>query len=135
MRRRPHKRNVARPFRDCERKRKAKPLRQVVGVDQNNNEDARTRGHLRFSHTLTHLVVAALSVVYKSLSHDILQNNKSWSPEKAEQEGLFMIESFLMGVLISDVRDRYSDEIIQQPELNNEEESEQAENVLSFRPK
>lgn len=66
---------------------------------------------------------------------DILQNNKSWSPEKAEQEGLFMIESFLMGVPISDVRDRYSDEIIQQPELNNEEESEQAENVLSFRPK
>ena len=65
---------------------------------------------------------------------DILQNNKMWSPEKAEQEALFMIESFLMGVSISDVRERYSDEIIQQPEKTNEEE-EQAENVLSFRPK
>ncbi len=65
---------------------------------------------------------------------DVLQNNKSWSPEKAEQEALFMIESFLMGVSIDDVRERYSDEIIQQPEETNEEE-EQAENVLSFRPK
>jgi hypothetical protein len=66
---------------------------------------------------------------------DILQNNKSWSPKKVEQEALFMIESFLMGVSISDVRERYSDEIIQQPEETNEEETEQAENVLSFRPK
>ena len=66
---------------------------------------------------------------------DILQNNKSWSPEKVEQEALFMIESFLMGVSINDVRERYSDEIIQQPEETNEEETEQAENVLSFRPK
>ena len=55
--------------------------------------------------------------------------------EKAEQEGLFMIESFLMGVSIEDVRERYSDEIIQQPEETNEEETEQAGNVLSFRPK
>ena len=66
---------------------------------------------------------------------DILQNNKDWTPEKAEQEGLFMIESFLMGVSIDEVRERYSDEIIQQPEIKNEEETEQAENVLSFRPK
>jgi hypothetical protein len=66
---------------------------------------------------------------------DILQNNKAWSPEKAEQEALFMIESFLMGVSIDDVRERYSDEIIKQPEKTNEEEAEQAENVLSFRPK
>ena len=66
---------------------------------------------------------------------DILQNNKAWSPEKAEQEALFMIESFLMGVQINDVRERYCDEIIQQPEKTNEEEAEQAENVLSFRPK
>jgi hypothetical protein len=66
---------------------------------------------------------------------DILQNNKSWSPKKVEQEALFMIESFLMGVSISDVRERYSDEIIQQPEETNEEETEQAKNVLSFRPK
>lgn len=65
---------------------------------------------------------------------DILQNNKAWSPEKAEQEALFMIESFLMGVSIDDVRERYSDEIINQPEKTNEE-AEQAENVLSFRPK
>ena len=66
---------------------------------------------------------------------DVLQNNKAWSPEKVEQEALFMIESFLMGVSIDDVRERYSDEIIQQPEETNEEEAEQAENVLSFRPK
>ena len=66
---------------------------------------------------------------------DILQNNKDWSPEKAEQEALFMIESFLMGVPINDVRERYCDEIIQQPEKTNEEEAEQSENVLSFRPK
>ena len=66
---------------------------------------------------------------------DILQNNKSWSPQRLEQEGLFMIESFLMGVSIEDVRERYSDEIIQQPEETNEEETEQAGNVLSFRPK
>ena len=66
---------------------------------------------------------------------DILQNNKHWSPEKVEQEGLFMIESFLMGVSIDAVRERYTDEIIQQPEATNEEETEQAENVLSFRPK
>ena len=66
---------------------------------------------------------------------DVLQNNKAWSPEKVEQEALFMIESFLMGVSIDDVRERYSDEIIQQPEKTNEEQTEQAENVLSFRPK
>ena len=66
---------------------------------------------------------------------DILQNNKAWSPEKAEQEALFMIESFLMGVSIKEVRERYSDQIIQQPEKTDEEEAEQAENVLSFRPK
>jgi hypothetical protein len=64
---------------------------------------------------------------------DILQNNKSWSPEKTEQEGLFMIESFLMGVSIEEVRERYSDQIIQQPEQLDEEE--QSENVLEFRPK
>ena len=67
--------------------------------------------------------------------NDVLQNNKAWSPEKVEQEALFMIESFLMGVSIDDVRERYSDEIIQQPEETNEEETEQAENVLAFRPK
>ena len=66
---------------------------------------------------------------------DILQNNKGWKPEKAEQEGLFMIESFLMGVSIVDVRNRYSDDIIKQPEVINAEEEEQDENVLSFRPK
>lgn len=66
---------------------------------------------------------------------DILQNDKSLSPERLEQEGLFMIESFLMGVAIDDVRERYSDEIIQQPEKTNEEEIKQAENVLAFRPK
>ena len=66
---------------------------------------------------------------------DILQNNKSWTPEKAEQEGLFMIESFLMGVSIDEVRERYDDYIIVQPEDENEEEAEQGENVLSFRPK
>lgn len=66
---------------------------------------------------------------------DILQNNKSWSPEKAEQEGLFMIESFLMGVSIDEVRERYDDYIIVQPEDEDEEETEQGENVLSFRPK
>jgi len=66
---------------------------------------------------------------------DILQNNKEWTPEKAEQEGLFMIESFLMGVSINDVRDRYSDEIIENIEVEDEEEAEKAENVLSFRPK
>jgi len=65
---------------------------------------------------------------------DILQNNKDWTPDKAEQEGLFMIESFLMGVSIDDVRDRYSDEIIQQPEKEDEEEAI-PENVLSFKPK
>jgi hypothetical protein len=66
---------------------------------------------------------------------DILQNNKAWTPEKAEQEGLFMIESFLMGVSIDDVRDRYSDEIIEYTEEEDEEEAEKGENVLSFRPK
>ena len=66
---------------------------------------------------------------------DILQNNKEWTPEKAEQEGLFMIESFLMGVSIDDVRDRYSDEIIENTEVEDEEEEEKGENVLSFRPK
>jgi hypothetical protein len=66
---------------------------------------------------------------------DILQNNKEWSPEKAEQEGLFMIESFLMGVSIDNVRDRYSDEIIENVEVEDEEEAEKGENVLSFRPK
>ena len=66
---------------------------------------------------------------------DILQNNKEWTPEKAEQEGLFMIESFLMGVSIDDVRDRYSDEIIKNVEVEDEEEAEKGENVLSFRPK
>ena len=66
---------------------------------------------------------------------DILQNDKDWSPEMLEQEGLFMIESFLIGVSIDDVRERYSDEIIQQPEKTDEEEIRQAENVLSFRPK
>jgi hypothetical protein len=66
---------------------------------------------------------------------DIMQNNKSWSPEKCEQEGLFMVESFLMGVSIDEVRERYSEEIIQQPEVTHEEEAQQAENVLSFRPK
>jgi hypothetical protein len=65
---------------------------------------------------------------------DILQNNKTWSPEKAEQEGLYMIESFLMGVSIDDVRDRYSDEIIEEAEVSNEEE-DISENILSFRPK
>jgi hypothetical protein len=65
---------------------------------------------------------------------DILQNNKAWSPKKVEQEGLYMIESFLMGVSIDDVRERYSDEIIQQPEATNEEEPI-GENILSFRPK
>jgi hypothetical protein len=66
---------------------------------------------------------------------DILQNNKEWTPEKAEQEGLFMIESFLMGVSINDVRDRYSDEIIENIEVEDEEETEKSENVLSFRPR
>ena len=65
---------------------------------------------------------------------DILQNNKDWTPEKAEQEGLFMIESFLMGVSIDDVRDRYLDEIIKQPKKEDEEETT-AENVLTFKPK
>ncbi len=46
-----------------------------------------------------------------------------------------MIESFLMGVSIEEVRERYTDQIIDQPEEVNEEETEQAENVLSFRPK
>jgi hypothetical protein len=45
------------------------------------------------------------------------------------------IESFLMGVSIEEVRERYTDQIIDQPEEVNEEETEQAENVLSFRPK
>jgi hypothetical protein len=66
---------------------------------------------------------------------DVLQNNKNWSPEKLEQEALFMVESFLMGVSIEEVRERYTDQIIDQPEEVNEEETEQAENVLSFRPK
>jgi hypothetical protein len=66
---------------------------------------------------------------------DVLQNNKNWSPEKLEQEALFMVESFLMGVSIEEVRNRYTDQIIEQPEEINEEETEQAENVLSFRPK
>jgi len=66
---------------------------------------------------------------------DILQNDKSWSPERLEQEGLFMIESFLMGVSIDEVRERYADQIIDQLEEKDEEETEQAENVLSFRPK
>jgi hypothetical protein len=65
---------------------------------------------------------------------DILQNNKKWSPEKAEQEGLFMIESFLMGVSIEDVRAKYTDQIVQQPE-GIDEEADKGENVLSFRPK
>ena len=65
---------------------------------------------------------------------DVLQNNKNWSPEKAEQEALFMIESFLMGVSIDEVRNRYADQIIKQPEVINEQEHT-AENVLSFRPK
>ena len=46
-----------------------------------------------------------------------------------------MIESFLMGVSIDDVRDRYSDEIIENTEVEDEEEAEKGENVLSFRPK
>ena len=51
---------------------------------------------------------------------DVLQNNKNWSPEKAEQEALFMIESFLMGVSIDEVRNRYADQIIKQPEVIND---------------
>ena len=66
---------------------------------------------------------------------DILQNDKNWSPERLEQEGLFMIESFLMGVPIDEVRERYDDYIIVQPEDEDEEETEQGANVLSFRPK
>ena len=46
-----------------------------------------------------------------------------------------MIESFLMGVSVDEVRERYADQIIQQPEEPNEKDIEQAENVLSFRPK
>ena len=65
---------------------------------------------------------------------DILQNEKNWSPERLEQEGLFMIESFLMGVADSEVRERYADQIIEQPEEKDEEEPT-GENVLSFRPK
>ena len=65
---------------------------------------------------------------------DILQNDKSWSPERLEQEGLFMIESFLMGVSISEVRERYGDQIIEQKKKKDEEEPT-GENVLSFRPK
>ena len=65
---------------------------------------------------------------------DVLQNNKNWSPEKLEQEALFMVESFLMGVSIEEVRERYTDQIIEQPEEKYEEENA-AENVLSFRPK
>ncbi len=65
---------------------------------------------------------------------DILQNEKSWSPERLEQEGLFMIESFLMGVSISEVRERYGDQIVEQPEEKDEEEPT-GENVLSFRPR
>jgi len=65
---------------------------------------------------------------------DIMQNNKNWSPERLEQEGLFMIESFLMGVAVEEVRERYADQIIEQPEVQDEEEAI-GENVLSFRPK
>jgi hypothetical protein len=63
------------------------------------------------------------------------QDNNNWSPEKVEQEGLFMIESFLMGVSIEAVRERYTDEIINHVEIEDEEETEQSENVLAFRPK
>ena len=68
---------------------------------------------------------------------DVLQNDKSWSPEKAEQEALFMIESFLMGVSIDEVRERYTDEIIEQPEELDEEVKEEQEdpNIISFKPK
>ena len=45
-----------------------------------------------------------------------------------------MIESFLMGVSIDEVRERYSDQIIDQPEEKDEEEPT-GENVLSFRPR
>jgi hypothetical protein len=65
---------------------------------------------------------------------DILQNGKNWLPERLEQEGLFMIESFLMGVSIEEVRERYADQIIEKPEEKDEEEAI-GENVLSFRPK
>ena len=65
---------------------------------------------------------------------DILQNDKNWSPERLEQEGLFMVESFLMGVPIDDVRERYADQIIDETEEKDEEQPT-AENVLSFRPK
>lgn len=65
---------------------------------------------------------------------DVLQNNKNWSPERLEQEGLFMIESFLMGVSIEDVRERYEDQILDQPEVQDEEETN-SENILTFRPK
>ena len=65
---------------------------------------------------------------------DILQNDKSWSPERLEQEGLFMVESFLMGVPIDDVRERYADQIIDETEEKDEEQPT-GENVLSFRPK
>lgn len=68
---------------------------------------------------------------------DVLQNNKNWSPEKAEQEALFMIESFLVGVSIDLVRERYADNIINQPEELDEEvkETSENENVISFKPK
>jgi len=68
---------------------------------------------------------------------DILQNNKNWSPERLEQEGLFMIESFLMGVSIDEVRERYADQIIEQHEEKDEEDKEDKEdaNVISFKPK
>jgi hypothetical protein len=65
---------------------------------------------------------------------DILQNDKDWLPERLEQEGLFMIESFLMGVSIEEVRERYADQIIEKPEEKNEEEPT-GENVLTFKPK
>lgn len=65
---------------------------------------------------------------------DILQNNKNWSPEKLEQEGLFMIESFLMGVSLEEVRERYADQIIDQLE-EHDEETPSGDNILSFRPK
>ena len=45
-----------------------------------------------------------------------------------------MIESFLMGVSVEDVRERYGDQIVEQPEEKDEEEPT-GENVLSFRPK
>jgi len=107
-------------------------MRAKIGIiyDQDNNDELIINPYIEFWKNDSWTYFDEMFMV----------NNKL-TVEESEKEALYRIESFLMGVGLDEVKERYGETVEEPQEPQGEEESESEEypeenkNVLSFKPK